>query len=436
MGEVEGVKLKGIVEEVDTQTVRMLGASEVGRRVARSPFTVAGIVLFLYIGLTVAAFHAGAVATDFALVSWKYSHQSTVSSVITFGPDFRYAPVVGYDGQFCYFIALDPQNARFYIDNPAYRYERILYPLVARALAFGQPALIPYTLILVNCLAITGGVLLLGYWLRRRGVSPWLALVYGLFSGLLVAYERDLTEPLAFGLVILAICCFDFSRRRALWAGVCFGLAALARETTLVFAALYVLAQLFEAQTSEPERISTYVERFKEGIKRNWRPTALMLALALGPFLAYKGFLQLWLGTTGMVTSLLPNLVPFSGLISMLPPRADTMMQLLIVCAPGLISFALSLWAILRRRATVEIWALFMNALMLVVMLRPVWYVEPSPATTRDATAIVLAALLSVPAFDRLMRRDRRWLAICAPAWASYTCIYIATIAYYAVTHP
>ncbi|HLJ81036.1 MAG TPA: hypothetical protein VKT52_06085 [Ktedonobacterales bacterium] len=400
---------------------------------ASAPLSVAGVVLFIYVACTLVMFRAGAVATDFAMVGAKFAHKSTASSVITFGPSFHYAPLVGYDGQFCYFIALDPQNARYYIDAPAYRYERILYPLVARALALGQSALIPYTLILVNILAISGGALLLAYWLRRRGVSPWLALLYGLYSGLFIGYRRDLTEPLGYGLVILAISCFDVWRRRALWTGLVFGLAALAREATLLFAVVYVAALLFESPspaTDSHTRITSYLQR----IRHNWRPAALMLALAVGPFLAYKVFLTLWLGTSGTPTSLFPSLIPFSGLILMLQPQRHTLVQLFLVCAPGLVCFALSLWAILRRRATVEIWALFANAAFFVVLLNPVWYEDSAPATTRIGIGIVLAALLAIPSFDALLKRDRRWLIACAPVWMSYTGLYLAVTALFVFT--
>lgn len=376
-------------------------------------------------------FRAGAVATDFAMVGQKFAHASTASSTITFGPNFHYAPLVGYDGQFCYFIALDPQNARFYIDAPAYRYERILYPLIARVLALGQSALIPYTLILVNILAITGGALLLALWLRRRGVSPWLALLYGLYSGLFIGYRRDLTEPLGYGLVILAIYCFDVCRRhRALWTGLVFGLAALAREATLLFAVVYVAALLFESKPPS----GTGAETNSQRIRHNWRPAALMLALAVGPFLAYKVFLTLWLGTSGTPTSLFPSLIPFSGLILMLQPQRHTLVQLFLVCAPGLVCFALSLWAILRRRATVEIWALFANTAFFVVLLNPVWYEDSAPATTRIGIGIVLGALLAVPSFDALLKRDRRWVIACAPVWLSYTGLYLAVTALFVFT--
>src|SRR5579883_3234155 len=36
----------------------------------------------------------------------------------------------GYDGQFYYQIARDPWQAFHFMDNAAYRYQRILYPLI------------------------------------------------------------------------------------------------------------------------------------------------------------------------------------------------------------------------------------------------------------------------------------------------------------------
>src|SRR5262245_62119812 len=44
----------------------------------------------------------------------------------------------GYDGQFVYYIARDPSGAAQYLDVPAYRFQRILLPVIGRILAFGQ----------------------------------------------------------------------------------------------------------------------------------------------------------------------------------------------------------------------------------------------------------------------------------------------------------
>jgi len=111
----------------------------------------------------------------------------------------------GYDGQFVYQIALSPGEAAAHLDVSAYRYQRILYPLLARLLAFGQPLLIPWTLILVNVAAIGLGTWATQALLADQRVSRWYALVYGLYGGQLVALRTDLTEPLAYGLAQVAM---------------------------------------------------------------------------------------------------------------------------------------------------------------------------------------------------------------------------------------
>jgi len=115
----------------------------------------------------------------------------------------------GYDGQFAYQIARDPLNGWAKIDVPAYRYQRIVYPIVARLLALGHADLVPWTLIVVNIMALTAGVWLTEEVLRHFGVSRWYALIYGLSAGTLMSVRLNLTEPLAYALaqagVLLAL---------------------------------------------------------------------------------------------------------------------------------------------------------------------------------------------------------------------------------------
>src|SRR5690606_40616249 len=56
----------------------------------------------------------------------------------------------GYDGQFVYYIARDPGDAERFLDVPAYRFQRILLPILGRVLAFGQNDLLPWSLLLIN----------------------------------------------------------------------------------------------------------------------------------------------------------------------------------------------------------------------------------------------------------------------------------------------
>ena len=144
----------------------------------------------------------------------------------------------GYDGQFAYQIALNPLEAASYLDVPAYRYQRILYPLLARLLAVGQPALVPWMLILDNIAAIGVGTWATERLLTDFRVSRWYALVYGLYGGQLLGLRADLNEPLAQGMVQLAM--LAWARERRLWAIFAFSLAALAKETTLIFLVAYM----------------------------------------------------------------------------------------------------------------------------------------------------------------------------------------------------
>ncbi len=54
----------------------------------------------------------------------------------------------GYDGQFSYYIARNPDPAELlpFLDVPAYRYQRILLPLLARFLSLGNVEIIPWML--------------------------------------------------------------------------------------------------------------------------------------------------------------------------------------------------------------------------------------------------------------------------------------------------
>ena len=115
---------------------------------------------------------------------------------------------VGYDGQFYYAMAVDPVHAHDYIQpfvSSGFVYSRALYPMLARVLGAGSIDGIAYALVFINVAAVAVGTLAIADWLRRRGVSQSYALLYGLFPGLVFSTFRDLTEPLAFAFVALAM---------------------------------------------------------------------------------------------------------------------------------------------------------------------------------------------------------------------------------------
>jgi hypothetical protein len=444
------------VAEVEVAAWQHGGAPGVAWRLRRSALAVAALVLLIY-GAWIAAYllHGGN-ARDFTTTSPVFLLKSHASPVIRYDPTYNYrvaGNMNGYDGQFAYFLALDPVNAHFYMDVPAYRYERILYPMVARLLALGQPGLVPYTLILVNLLAVVGGTWALAAWLRRKGVSPWLALLFGLSPGVCFALQRDLNEPLGYAFVAFAVYLYDFGgRRRLLWAGLAFGLAALARESTLVFPVVYGLA-LLSARSSEAPvreaigqtmasvgevtcrglkpgrggdvRLGHMLAEAQQRVSAHWRPAALLLGLAVGPFVLYKLFLLLWLGSTGVPAVLTPVLVPFAGILAHQPWGAEQDIIVATDILPALICTALGTWAIQRRLGDVAIWALLVNVVLFVVLLNALSYVIDG--TVRITLGVTLAALLCVPKFDRLTRHNRGWLVLCGALWLGLLPFWLVT---------
>ena len=148
------------------------------------------------------------------------------------------------------------------------------------------------------------------------------------------------------------------------------------------------------------------------------RGAAFMLVPALLPFLLYKAFLLFWLSanTEAFPPTLLPRLVPFSGLISYWPWRNHQVEVIIGVVVPSLICAGMGGWAIWKRRASPEVWFMLANILVFVVMLNRLSY-ENFYAAGRIATGVILAAILSIPTFDLITGRNRLWLSCCALLW-------------------
>ena len=177
---------------------------------------------------------------------------------------------VGYDGQFYYYIAHDPfilGQSYDWIDFPAYRYQRIIYPLMVWLLAFGYPPLIPWMLVVVNLLGILLGTWFLILILKNFGRSPWFSLFYPAFWGFLLCLLRSLPEPLAITFIVGAV--FFYLKEKIFQQVIFLSLAGLTQETTL----LVSMAFLFHSLAKKDFRRSLYL---------------------LSPFLAY-GLWQLYL---------------------------------------------------------------------------------------------------------------------------------------------
>ena len=287
--------------------------------------------------------------------------------------------LTGYDGQYSYWLAIDPTPgaAGTHFDVPAYRYQRILYPLLARWLALGQAGLVPWTLILVNLLAQLGGVLAVEAWLAGHGFSRWYALTYGLWVGLVAAVRLDLAEPLSYALIAAGL--LAQYRGRPWLAALCLALATLAKETALVFWVAQIVWVLLARQ----------------------RRALLVFGLAELPFAIWQAILWRWFGVIGLTSGgwmATPfEWLPYMGLWRVARVSMPAFALLATISLPtlvlpsvwGLLAAARRLW---QRDEAPIVLALAANAGLIAVL--PFSTFREPLAMVRLASGLVLCTVL------------------------------------------
>jgi hypothetical protein len=335
----------------------------------------------------VAAFYAAFVsirleqhdALWFVHIGSQFLSAAHTSHVIR--PSLGAQNTLGYDGQYYFALAADPSHAHDYMGGQSgIVYSRIVYPVVARAASGGSVTALPYALLVVNLLAVLAGTAAVALWLVKRGFSPWPALLYGLYPGLVVTVFRDLTEPLAFALAALAVLAFDRARpRRLVLSAVLFALAALTRETVVPFALAGAATLVLD--------------------DRRWRRAAAFAAATCGPLLVWRLVVKLWLGEpTQEVGHERGWVLPLHGIWSWWPFDRSHWLIALTVTLPALAAAGGALVLLRRRSAVVLAGLLLVNVLLYVVWLPRAVYIDYS-AASRAAVGVVLAALYCLPAW-------------------------------------
>jgi hypothetical protein len=157
-----------------------------------------------------------------------------------------------YDGQFFYSLAVDPWVTRdvgVRLDEPNYRQQRILYPLIVRVLSFGQDAWVPLVLIAVN----VTGLAVLGMLGARFAVElsapAWWGVALPLWAGFTFSLARDLSEIVQACFLVGTL--LALQQRRWRLAAVPMALAVLARETAVVLAAAMVVSSVLDWLTRQ-----------------------------------------------------------------------------------------------------------------------------------------------------------------------------------------
>ena len=306
----------------------------------------------------------------------------------------RYDPGVpsgkpGYDGQFAYQIARDPDNGWLKVDVPAYRYQRILYPIAARALAWGDVDLIPWMMLAINVVALVAGTWFTEEILAHYGASRWYALAYGLNAGTLMSVRLDLNEPLAYGLAQAGI--WLLLKDRSRWAAVVFVLAALTKETTLGYVAAAG---------------SIYL------IRHEWRRLGELALIVAVPFVAWQLILlgrfgQLGIGSGGALATPF-EIIPLRGLWSIAAIDWRVFFLIAAITLPmAVVPALIGLWVSsrdgLRGRIDLPMALLLVNAA--IILFTPQSTFREPLAMARFIVGLVAAALMYAAA-----RRSKRGL--------------------------
>jgi hypothetical protein len=288
----------------------------------------------------------------------------------------------GYDGQFYFFIAADPEHARDYMhvgtdDQSAIRYARIVYPGLSFLLSGGSLAAVPVVMLVLNLLAIGGGTWAIARWLRDRGRSPWFAAVYGLWPGMVFAVVRDLSEPLAYCFAAFAVLAFD--RRRTWLAAGLLALSLLTRETTVGFVLALALAVALR--------------------RGGWRRAVGFLGAALAPMVVWRIVLTAWfhLTTIENTHSGWKAILPFYGLYARYPFDVQHKLLFWTVDAPLLLAGVGALYLLARRRDVPLALLAVVNIALFVVFLPKNVEIDWG-AAGRNATPALLGAIYCVPA--------------------------------------
>jgi len=346
--------------------------------------------------VTVVAFYAVIVtvriqqhsALWFVHIGHEFLTTSNTSSVIR--PSLGWQSPVGYDGQYYFALAADPAHAHDYMPSTGgYVYSRIGYPMVARAFSLGSIRALPYVMLIVNLVAAVGGTLAVALWLRRRRAPVWPAVLFGLYPGMIFAVLRDLTEPLAFGLVALAVLMYDPARpRRLVGSAIVFALAALTRETVLPF----TIAAAAALAVSDIRRTGTWRSA------GSWSRGVSFAVCGFAPLLLWRLFVAGYLREPTQETGGSGWAVPFHGIVSYWHWDSQHRLIVLTVVLPALAAGIGALDLAFRRVAALCAALLLANVLLYVVFLPRSVYVDYGGAG-RAAMGVVLAALYCLPAW-------------------------------------
>jgi hypothetical protein len=322
---------------------------------------------------------------------------------------------LGYDGEFMYLMAFDPflnrfsaepQRYRDVVDAPPYRYGRIGFSLLTRALSSGRAERFPASMMWL----IIGAHFLLASAMAAIALhhgSPSAATMLLLtIPGYMASLVFALPEPLAAAAVVMGLLLLQ--RERLVGAGLCFAGALLIRETASLFAAAALVAAW----------------------PRLGRPQGIRLAMGFFiPVIAWRLYVGWRLmqdfGTAAFFPSPGDLTVPFTGLgqlfVAGLTGSQPAPEALAARAFPLLLAgaFGVSLWLLARKPDPWRAATAAYGAVAVSLNYEQIW--SHVPSGERGTYELFLGLLLTLVIDWKADRTARRLLLIFFGALCLYT---------------
>ncbi|MEM8860749.1 MAG: hypothetical protein AAGD96_20695 [Chloroflexota bacterium] len=285
--------------------------------------------------------------------------------------DLNPAGQIGYDGQFIYYIAsMGIAEGAAHLDIAPYRLQRIFYPMLVRTLSGGQAILIPWVMLAINFAIIVAATWSLAEWFKKQGIWVGFALLFGLYVGTFMSYSRDLTEPLALGLVVIG-CIALFEDK--LWGLIPLALALLTKETTIIFLGALMAPPFFALK---------------------WR-RLFTLALSLIPFLLWQLFLFSQYNTIPLIAGPGIELVPFSGILPYLSADPAILSSLIFVMLAAVFWLARAAkWSMTHWSSPIW-WMIVLHGIFVVLLPHNV--LEHILHSGRNSMGLIVATAFALP---------------------------------------
>ena len=159
---------------------------------------------------------------------------------------------LGYDVQQFLSIALDPflqdLDTLASLDHPAYRYRRILYPLLSYLLGFGNAQIIPYVMVAINAIAILLIIWVTGLYFKSYSAKVNQALFVLAIPGVWIVLSLSTSDLLA-GLFFVSAFYF-YQNNKPIYMSLMVSLGCLTRETLLLLWISLVFSAMWQKKDS------------------------------------------------------------------------------------------------------------------------------------------------------------------------------------------